>query len=359
MKRIFNFSAGPATLPEPVLAEAAKAVVEFNNSGMSLLELSHRGKHYESMHQETRAMLLKAMGLKAEEYTVLFLGGGASQQFAQVPMNFLKPGATADYVNEGEWGSKAVKEAQKLGTVNVAGSSESAKFATLAKDLKFSVGAAYAHLTTNNTIEGTQHRTIPEMGGAPIILDASSDFLSHELDYSRFSMVYAGAQKNAGAAGVTIIVLKKSFMAGARTDIPAIFQYAVHDKADSLYNTPAAFPIYTFHLVLKWIESEGGVKAIDARNQKKAGLIYSAIDAYPDFYEAAVTDKADRSLMNITWRLKNAEKDKEFLAEAEKRSMDGLKGHRAVGGFRASVYNAFPVEGCEALAQLLHDFAKK
>lgn len=359
MKRIYNFSAGPATMPVSVLETASKAVLEFNGSGMSILELSHRGKHYESMHQETRQLLLKTMGLKPEDYTVLFFGGGASQQFAMLPMNFLKPGTTADYINEGEWGNKAIKEAQKIGTVNVAGSSEALKYSACATDLKFTPGAAYAHLTTNNTIEGTQHREIPAMGGAPIILDASSDFLSHELDYSRFDVVYAGAQKNAGAAGVTIVVLKKSFMATGRTDIPSIFQYAAHDKADSLLNTPPAFSVYVFNLVLQWIAAQGGVKAVDAMNQKKAALIYDALDAFPAIYDPAVTVKADRSLMNITFRLKDASKEKEFLALAESKGMDGLKGHRNVGGFRASVYNAFPLEGCQALADLLKDFAKK
>ncbi len=362
MKRIYNFSAGPATLPMPVLEEASKAILEFNNSGMGILELSHRGKHYESMHQETRQLLLKMMNLKAEEYTVLFFGGGATHQFAQIPMNFLKAGTTADYINEGEWGAKAIKEAQKVpggGTVNVAGTSEPVKFATCAKDIKLTPGAAYVHLTTNNTIEGTQHRAIPALGSSPLVLDASSDFLSRELPYSDYACVYSGAQKNAGAAGVTIAVLRKSFMAQGRTDIPPVFQYAAHDKADSLLNTPPAFPIYVFNLMLKWIESQGGVKAIDARNQKKAALIYDALDSLPDFYDPAVTDKADRSLMNITFRIKDASKDEAFLAEAKQRGMDGLKGHRNVGGFRASVYNAFPEEGCAALAQLLRDFAKK
>jgi len=363
MKRIYNFSAGPATLPLPVLEEASKAVLEFGNSGMSLLELSHRGKHYEAVHAETRQLLLKTMGLKAEEYSVLFMGGGASTQFATIPMNFLKAGSSADYIVEGEWGNKAFKEAQKVAgssaTVNLAGSSEANKFSSCAKDFKFSPSAAYTHLTTNNTIEGTQHRVIPDLGNAPIILDASSDFLSHELDYNRFSLIYAGAQKNAGPAGVTMIIVKKSFMAGGRTDVPSIFQYAAHDKADSLLNTPPTFPIYVVNLILKWIEKEGGVKTIDARNQKKAGLIYAALDAFPDVYDPAVTVKEDRSLMNITWRIKNADREKEFLAESEKRGMDGLKGHRNVGGFRASVYNAFPIEGCEALAELLKEFAKK
>lgn len=363
MKRIYNFSAGPATLPWSVLEEASKGVLEFANSGMSLLELSHRGKHYESMHMETRQLLLKTMNLKAEEYSVLFFGGGASTQFATVPMNFLKLGTTADYVNEGEWGNKAIKEAKKVAgsaaNINVAGSSEDVKFSACAKSFNLTPGAAYAHVTTNNTIEGTEHREIPDLGSSPLVLDASSDFLSHELDYNRCSLVYAGAQKNAGPAGVTIVVIKKSFMETGRSDIPSIFHYASHDKADSLLNTPPAFPIYVFNLVLKWIESQGGVKAVDAKNQKKAGLIYEALDAFPDVYDPAVTVKADRSLMNITWRLKNAEREKEFLAEAEKQNMDGLKGHRNVGGFRASVYNAFPLEGCEALAALLKEFAKK
>jgi phosphoserine aminotransferase len=359
MKRIYNFSAGPATLPFSVLEEASKGVLEFANSGMSILELSHRGKHYEGMHQETRGLLLKTMNLKPEDYSVLFMGGGASTQFAVLPMNFLKSGSTADYINEGEWGGKAIKEAQKLGSVNVAGSSEGAKFAACAKDFKFTPNAAYAHLTTNNTIEGTQHRKIPELGGAPLVLDASSDFLSHELDYSGCSMVYAGAQKNAGAAGVTVCVFKKSFMATGRTDIPSIFQYGAHDKADSLLNTPPAFSVYVFNLMLKWIEKEGGVKAIDARNQKKAALIYDALDAFPQVYDPAVTVKEDRSLMNITWRVRDAAREKEFLALSEAKGMDGLKGHRNVGGFRASVYNAFPIEGCQALADLLRDFAKK
>lgn len=357
MKRIYNFSAGPATLPIPVLEEAAKGVLEIAGSGMSILEVSHRGKVYEALHQEARANCLKAMGLKSEEYTVLFLGGGASQQFAMIPMNFLKAGATADYVDGGEWGSKAIKEAKGLGTVHVAASSASAKHAVLPRDFTWTPGAAYAHLTTNNTIEGTQMRFVPE-APSPIVLDASSDFLSHRMDFGKAAMVYAGAQKNAGPAGVTIVVLKKTFLAGAKTDIPAIFQYGAHDKADSMYNTPPAFAVYVFGLVLKWIESQGGVEAVEKRNLSKAQAIYDALDAHADVYDAAVTKKDDRSWMNITWRVRDTTREEAFLKGAKDRHMDGLKGHRNVGGFRASVYNAFPMEGCEALAQYLKEFAK-
>jgi len=358
MKRIYNFSAGPAILPVPVLEEASKAVLEIAGSGMSILEVSHRSKVYETLHQEARANLLKVMGLKPEDYTVLFLGGGASQQFATIPMNFLKPGSTADYVDGGEWGNKAIKEAKGLGTVNVAASSAAVKHATLPTDYKWTPGAAYAHLTTNNTIEGTQMR-VPPATAAPLILDASSDFLSHRLDWGKAALIYAGAQKNAGPAGVTIIVIKKSFLATGRTDIPAIFQYAVHDKADSLYNTPPVFPIYVFGLVLKWIESQGGLEAIEKRNYRKAKVIYDVLDAHADVYDAAVTKKEDRSWMNITWRVRDASKEEAFLKGAKDRNMDGLKGHRNVGGFRASVYNAFPEEGCVALAEYLKEFAKQ
>ncbi len=357
MKRIFNFSPGPAILPVSVLEEASKAVLEIADSGMSVLELSHRGKIYEAIHQEARAKCLQLMGLSPEEYTVIFMGGGASTQSAIVPMNFLRPGQTADYVDGGEWGGKAIKEAKGLGTVNVAGSSAATKHSSLPREFKWTPGAAYAHLTTNNTIEGTQMRFVPDCP-APIVMDASSDFLGHSMDWNKVSLVYAGAQKNAGPAGVTIIVAKKSFLATAKTDIPAIFQYNVHDKADSLYNTPPAFPIYVFGLVLKWIEAQGGVAAIEKKNEAKAKLVYDVIDAFPDFYEAAVSNKEDRSWMNITWRLKDATKEEAFFKEAKAKGLDGLKGHRNVGGFRASVYNAFPVEGCAALGQFLRDFAK-
>jgi phosphoserine aminotransferase len=325
---------------------------------MSILELSHRGKIYETLHNEARANCLKLMGLDPAEYTVIFMGGGASTQFAVVPMNFLPAGKTADYVDGGEWGKKAIETAQKLGTVNIAASSAAQKHAVLPRDFKWTAGAAYAHVTTNNTIEGTQMRFLPD-AGSPLVVDASSDFLSCQMDWKKASLVYAGAQKNAGPAGVTIIVMKKSFMATAKKDIPAVFQYAVHDKADSLYNTPPAFPIYVFGLVLKWIEAQGGIGAVEARNKRKAALIYDVLDAHADFYDVAVAPKDDRSWMNITWRVRDTAKEEAFLAGAKALHLDGLKGHRNVGGFRASIYNAFPEEGCAVLAQYLKDFAKK
>jgi phosphoserine aminotransferase len=357
-KRIFNFSAGPAILPVPVLEEASKAVLEIADSGMGILELSHRGKIYEAIHQEARANCLKVMGLDPAEYTVIFMGGGASTQGALVPMNFLPSDKVADYVDGGEWGKKAIESAKSVGQINIAASSADKKHSVLPREFKWSPGAAYAHLTTNNTIEGTQMRFVPECP-APIVLDASSDFLGHRYDWNKVSLVYAGAQKNAGPAGVTIIVAKKAFLAAAKTDIPAIFQYNVHDKADSLYNTPPAFPIYVFGLVLKWVLQGGGLEGMEKKNQAKAQVVYDAIDAFPDVYDAAVTDKADRSWMNITWRVKDAAKEEEFLKGAKALGMDGLKGHRNVGGFRASIYNAFPHEGCEALAGYLREFAKK
>jgi phosphoserine aminotransferase len=357
MKRIYNFSAGPAILPIPVLEEASKGILEIGGSGMSLLEVSHRGKEYEAIHFDARERLLRLLGLSPDEYTALFLGGGASLQFAMLPMNFLRPGQTADYVHTGEWAIKAIKEAKRFGTVNVAASSEDSKFSYIPKDLNLTSGAQYVHITTNNTIEGTEYGTFPDTGAVPLVADASSDILAKQVDYSRFHLIYAGAQKNAGPAGVTLVIARKSYLEQASDDVPVILSYKTHAKADSLYNTPPVFGVYVVGLVLKWIEDQGGLSVVEARNREKAGMIYRAFEEYPDFYEPAVTDRADRSLMNITFRLKDAELEKEFLAGAKERGMDGLKGHRSVGGFRASTYNAFPVEGCQALADYLHEFA--
>lgn len=357
MNRIYNFSAGPAVLPEPVLEEASRGVLEIGDSGMSLLEVSHRGKDYEAIHFDAKERLLRVLGLSSDEYTALFLGGGASLQFAMLPMNFLQQGQTADYVHTGEWAIKAIKEAKRFGTVNVAGTSEDRKFSYIPKDLSLTAGAQYVHITTNNTIEGTEYSTFPETGDVPLVADASSDIMARALDYSRFDMIYAGAQKNAGAAGVTLVIARKSFLERAHDDQPVILSYKTHAKADSLYNTPPAFGVYVVGLVLKWIEEQGGLSVVEARNREKADIIYRTLDKYPDFYEPAVADPTDRSLMNITFRLQNADLEKAFLAGAKERQMDGLKGHRSVGGFRASVYNAFPVGGCRALAAYLNEFA--
>ena len=342
MKRIYNFSAGPAILPLPVLEEASRGILEINHSGMSILEVSHRGKDYEAVHFDARERILRVLGLSPDTYTVLFLGGGASTQFAMLPMNLLKPEQTADYVNSGEWGSKAIKEAKKLGKVNVAASSEDIKFSAIAKNLNLTPGAAYVHITTNNTIEGTEYAELPETNGVPLVADASSDIFARALDYSKFHLLYAGAQKNAGPAGVTMVIARKDFIEQSRDDIPAILSYKTHAKSDSLYNTPPAFAIYVVGLVMKWSEDNGGLSAVERRNREKAQLIYDALDAHPDAYDPAVTDKTDRSLMNVTFRLRNAELEKEFLSGAQSRDMDGLKGHRNVGGFRRFHLQRFP-----------------
>jgi phosphoserine aminotransferase len=359
MERIYNFSAGPAILPESVLQEASQGVLEVAGSGMSILEVSHRGAEYEAIHFEAQRLLLQVLGLSGDDYTVLFLGGGASLQFAMVPMNFLASEATADYVNTGEWAAKAIKEAKRFGKINVAASSEDTKFSYIPKNLNLTPGASYVHITTNNTIEGTEWSSTPDTAGVPLIGDVSSDIMARNLDYSKFDLLYAGAQKNAGPAGVTLVAIRKSFLEKANSDIAAILGYKTHAKSDSMYNTPPVFPVYVVGLVLKWVAEQGGLAAIEQRNREKAGLVYAALDEFPDVYDPAVTEKSDRSLMNVTFRLRNSERDKEFLAGAEARKMSGLKGHRSVGGFRASIYNAFPREGCEALASYLREFAGK
>ena len=347
-------------MPESVLAEAAEGVREINGSGMSVLEVSHRGKDYEAIHFATHDALLRLLGLSADEYSLMFIQGGASMQFAMLPMNLLTDGRTADYVNAGEWGTKAISEAKKVGkgTINEVASSADAKFSYIPKTFSPTPGATYFHVTTNNTIEGTELFDLPKVD-APLVADMSSDFLAIQRDHHKMDMIYAGSQKNAGPAGVTIVAARKSFLAQATGKVPAILDYATYSEKDSLYNTPPAFAIYCVGLVAKWIDSQGGLAGIEANNREKAGVIYKALDDLSGFFDAAVTDKADRSLMNITFRLqpKYAELEKEFLTQASARKMDGLKGHRAVGGFRASVYNAFPLEGAKALASFMREFA--
>jgi phosphoserine aminotransferase len=357
MKRIHNFGAGPAILPVSVLEEASRGVLEIGGSGMSILEVSHRSKEYENIHFDARDRLLRALGLDASEYAALFLGGGASLQFAMLPMNLLG-GGTADYVNTGEWAVKAIKEAKRFGTVNVAGSSEDQKFSYIPKNLRLTPGAKYVHITSNNTIEGTEWSGLPDTGDVPLIVDASSDILGRAYDFRRFSVIYAGAQKNLGPAGVTMVVARRKLLEAATDEVPAILSYKTHLKADSLYNTPPAFAIYMVGLVLRWIEEQGGVAALDRRNRERAARIYQALDAAPDVYDPAVTQKEDRSCMNVTFRLRDDSKDKDFLAGAQAAGLDGLKGHRAVGGFRASIYNAMPQAGIDALIEYIQKWAR-
>ncbi len=359
-KRVFNFGAGPAVLPVSVLEEASKSVIEFQDRGMSLLEMSHRDKAYEKINDQAEANLKELMGL-GDDYHVIFVGGGASSQFSIVPMNLLPKGVTADYINTGTWATNAIKEAKKLGmgTVNVAASSEDKKFNYIPRTFNFTKDAAYVHMTTNNTIYGSQYHFIPEVGNVPLIADMSSDILSCQMDYKKFALIYAGAQKNLGPAGVTIVIIRKDMLAKCPEPdaMPIMFSYKNHVKAKSLYNTPPVFPIYVVGLVLEWIKAQGGLAAVEKTNRKKGDLLYTTMDEHSDFYKPYVA-KEDRSYMNVTFRLPSEELETKFADEAKAQGMVGLKGHRSVGGMRASIYNAFPYEGVEALAGFMKSFAK-
>jgi len=355
MGRIFNFSAGPAILPEPVLAQAADAVREFAGSGMSLLEMSHRDKRYDAIHEKVRAGVVETLGLSTDDYDCLFMGGGASTQFSLVPMNLLTPGRSGAYVDGGEWGAKAIESARFHGDVDVVGSSKAENHSRLPVIGAIPERTAYVHITTNNTIEGTQMAELPSMS-VPLVGDLSSDIFGRVRDNARFDLMYAGAQKNAGPAGVTLVVIRKSLLAQCNSLAP-MFSYKVQADKHSVYNTPPVFPIFVVGLVLDWIAAVGGVTAVAERNERKARLIYDAIDTSAPVFSAAVPDVADRSWMNITFRLASKELETEFLAEAKANGMDGLPGHRNVGGCRASIYNAFPEAGCKALADLISDFA--
>jgi phosphoserine aminotransferase len=356
---IYNLNAGPAILPREVLEEASRAVLELDGSGMSILEVSHRGPEYEPLHLQVQADLLELMGLSGEEYGVLFVGGGASTQFALVPMNFLTPAGHADYVNTGEWSTRAIAEARRFGTVHVVASSEEDQFRHIPRAVSWHDDAAYLHLTTNNTIFGTAWHELPRMSPAPRICDMSSDFLSERQDFSQFDLIYAGAQKNAGPAGVTIVVIRRSFAARANRDVPTMFSYLTHLNANSLYNTPPVFGVYMVGLVAKWLKRQGGLEAIEAINRRKAETLYGALEAWSDVYRPTVRRKDDRSWMNVTFRLRDEALEKRFLKEAEAAGFRGLKGHRSVGGCRASLYNAFPQAGVDALVAFMGEFARK
>lgn len=359
MARAHNFSAGPAILPVEVLEATSKAVVDYNGLGMSIMEMSHRSKEYDAVFVETQKNALKLMGLSEDEYTVLFLGGGASTQFLMIPMNFLSN--KADYVNTGAWSKKAIKEGKYVGNVDVVATSEDTNFNYIPRDIKFNSDADYVHITTNNTIFGTQWKNIPDTGNVPLVADMSSDIFCRPLDFSKFDLVYAGAQKNIGPAGVTMIVLKKSWLEEkGKEDIPTMLNYKTHVGKNSMFNTPPCLPVYVVGETFKWIEKQGGLQAIEENNKKKAALIYDFIDANIDFYKGTVTNKEDRSLMNVTWNLPNADLEKKFVEEAKARyNMTNLKGHRSVGGCRASIYNANPISSVEALVKFMEEFMKE
>ena len=355
MNRIHNFSAGPAILPIPVLKASEKAVIDYNGIGMSVLEMSHRSKEIVALFDETSANVLNLMRLSKDDYSVLYLGGGASMQFAMVPLNFLKN--SADYINTGVWSKKALAEAKMVGNVNVAASSADKNFNYIPKEFNFDTNADYVHYTTNNTIYGTRVKDIPKVGNAPLISDMSSDIFSRDMDFSKFDLIYAGAQKNIGPSGVTLVVIKKSFVEKAQKENNlTMLKYSTHIEADSMFNTPAVFPVFAINETLKWIEAEGGLSAIEKRNNEKAQLLYDAIEKSNGFYKATVEDKVDRSIMNVTFNLESEEKEAEFIKQATALNMSGLKGHRSVGGVRASIYNACPVESVEALVGFMAKF---
>lgn len=355
-KRAFNFNAGPAALPLEVLERAQAEFVDYRNTGMSIMEMSHRGAVYEAVHNEAQERLLSLLGNPAG-YKVLFIQGGASTQFAMIPMNFLGQGQTANYVMTGSWSDKALKEAKLIGETHVAASSEESKYMSLPKlaDIQLSDNAAYLHLTSNETIEGTQFKDFPDTGVVPLICDMSSDILSRPFDLSRFGMVYAGAQKNLGPSGVAVVIVREDLVTDSPKHLPTMLRYNTYLKNNSLYNTPPSFGIYMINEVLKWIEEKGGLAGVQDMNRKKAALIYDAIDNSGGFYRGCVNPDS-RSDMNITFRLETEELEKEFVKASEKEGFVGLKGHRSVGGLRASVYNAVPYESCKALVDFMEHF---
>jgi len=358
MKRAYNFNAGPAALPLPVLQKAQAELIDFRGAGMSIMEMSHRGKEYEAVHNEAISLLKELMGIPAG-YEVLFLQGGASLQFAMVPMNFLPAGGKAGYLLTGSWAEKAYSEAKKFGEVFEAASTKADNYRRIpvAADISYPTDAAYIHLTSNNTIYGTEWPAFPDTGAVPLVADMSSDILARPVDVSKFALIYAGAQKNLGPSGVTVVIARQDFLAKANSGVPTMLTYATHAKNNSLYNTPPTFGIYFLSLVLAWVREQGGVAAIHKRNVEKAALIYDAIDRSGGFYRGHA-EPASRSLMNITFRLATDELEKKFLDEAKKAGFTGLAGHRSVGGCRASAYNAVPIESCRALADFMIDFQK-
>jgi phosphoserine aminotransferase len=352
---IHNFNAGPSILPKPVFEEASRAILDFNGTGLSILEIGHRTPLFEAVLDEA-VSLVKELMLLNENKEVLFLHGGASTQFFQVPMNFLSPDKKAAYLDGGVWGSKAVKEAKLFGPVDVVASSKDRNYSYIPSGFTIPTDVAYFHYTTNNTIEGTQMHAIPETS-APLIADMSSDILSREMDFNRFSFIYAGAQKNIGAAGVNLVVADKSFLETANAKLPAMLDYRQHVANGSMLNTPPVFAIYVCLLTLRWLKSIGGVKAIEEINLRKSALLYETVSSLPIFNLPVA--EADRSHMNAVFTMPDQELEKLFLAECKSAGMVGVKGHRSVGGFRVSMYNALPLESVESITELMKDFANK
>ena len=357
MTRVYNFSAGPAVLPEPVLEQAAAEMLDWHGSGMSVMEMSHRGKEFIAIHAQAEADLRELMAIPAN-YKVLFLQGGAAAQFALVPMNLLRGKQAADYVNTGEWSKKAIGEAQKYCRVNIAASSEDANFSYVPKQAQWKLDprAAYVHITSNETIGGVEFHWIPDTGSVPLVSDMSSHILSRPMEVGRYGLIYAGAQKNIGPAGLTIVIVREDLMGHAMPVTPAVFDYKTQAGADSMHNTPATYAVYIAGLVFQWLKKLGGLTKMAEINAAKARLVYDYLDQ-TEFYHSPVA-KEDRSLMNIPFTLRNSALDSDFLKQAGRNGLTQLKGHRSVGGMRASIYNAMPMEGVRTLVGYMRDFER-
>ena len=357
-ERIFNFSAGPAVLPVPVLEQAQRELVSLPGVGMSVMEISHRSKTFDEIIGNAERGLRELLGLP-ENYHVLFLQGGASLQFSMIPMNLLPKGGSADYIITGSWGKKALKEAKREGSVNVAATMADGGFTRTpgADEIKLDANAAYVHITTNETIEGVEWKEEPDVGSVPLFADASSDILSHPIPVEKYALLYAGAQKNMGPSGVTLVILRDDLLERIPDNLHTMLDYRTHVQNNSLYNTPNTWGIYIIDLVCKWIKEKGGLRGMQRLNEEKAKLVYDAIDS-TTFYRGHADPDA-RSIMNVTFRLPSEELEKKFATEATAAGLDGLKGHRSVGGIRASIYNAFPREGVEALVAFMKEFERK
>jgi phosphoserine aminotransferase len=359
MARAYNFNAGPAAIPLEVLQQAQEQFVDYHGAGMSIMEMSHRSALYEEVNNEAQSLMRELFGIP-DNYHVLFLQGGASTQFAMLPMNLLRPGQPAAYVQTGAWADKAIKEAKLIGETVIAASTASDNYMRVPdlSEIQVPSNASYVHMTSNETIGGTQFHSFPSTGDVPLVADMSSDILSRQIDVSKFGVIYAGAQKNLGPSGVTVVIIREDLAKDSPKSIPAMLRYDTHAKSNSLYNTPPSFSVYMVSLVLKWIKAKGGVAQMEQFNRDKTKLIYDAIDSSGGFY-AGCAQPQSRSFMNITFRLGNEELEKQFIKESEKQGFVGLKGHRDVGGLRASTYNAVPLESCQALAQFMADFQQR
>lgn len=358
--RVYNFSAGPSAIPLPVLEKARDELLDFKGAGMSVMEMSHRSAEFTSVIEGAQDAVRRVLEVP-DNYSILFLQGGATLQFSMIPMNLYVDGKPMDYIHTGNWTKKAIGEAKKVGPVNLAGTSEGEKFSRIPPldSLSLSPSPSYLYICSNNTVAGTQYKQFPETGVIPLVADMSSDIMSRKLDVSKFALIFAGAQKNLGPSGVTLVIVRNDLAERASDKLPSLLQYRTQIAANSLSNTPPTFGIYMLGLVMEWIEEQGGLDAIEKRNEEKAKILYNAIDA-TEFYSCPV-NTGDRSLMNVVWRIKGGDEEleKKFVAESKEADLSGLKGHRSVGGLRASIYNAMSIEGVQTLVDFMKQFEEK